>query len=232
MQNFIVKNKTSLIIVFITLLIFIGGVFLFSRGSVTDSGQSSLTVNSDLLVPQGSYETSGFSDGTYLPSSASAVVTIVEFGDYECPACGTYNPFIKQLLTNFAGKINYVFRNYAISYHANALSSSYAAEAAGLQGKYWEMHDILYSNQSEWSNLEDPMSVFVGYAKDLGLDIDKFTNDMNSSNIKDKVQNDINDGNAVGITATPTFFVNGKKISLTGSYDQLKSIVESELNAK
>jgi len=183
-------------------------------------------VDTSKLVSPNSYITSGFSDGNYLPATPSATTTLVEFGDYECPACGVYAPYVKQLLTDFSGKINFVFRNYPLSQHSNALVSAYAVEAAGLQGKYWQMHEKIYATQNDWVNLGDPKSVFVSDAKELGLDTNKFSTDMNSSQVKDIVQADVNDGNTVGLTETPTFYLNNLKINLTGSYDQFKSLIQ------
>ncbi len=210
-----------------TLVIFVGGIFLFSRGN---TNVSTKVVNSSLLIPQNAIVTSGFVNGNYLPASTSATATLVEFGDYECPACSVYSPFVKQLLTDFAGKINYVFRNFPLAQHKNAPVSSSAVEAAGLQGKFWQMHEKVYATQGDWSNLDDPTSVFVGYAKDLNMDLNKFSADMNSSVVKDKIQNDVNDGTTIGINETPTFYLNGQKITPAGSYDQLKSLVQSVLN--
>jgi protein-disulfide isomerase len=188
-------------------------------------------VDTNTLVPSGDYETSGLSNGEYLPASSSAKVTLVEFGDYQCPACGTYAPFVKQLLTDFSGKINFVFRNYPLSQHTNAPISSDAAEAAGLQGKFWEMHDKLYETQNDWSSSTNPESIFITYAQDLGLDINKFKTDIDSATVKNKVQSDTNDGNTVALTETPTFYLNGVKVAnLTGSYADLKSLVSGELS--
>ena len=196
-----------------------------TRGNTAPSPSDNKVDTSHLVSPN-SYTTSGFVDGNYLPATPSATTTLVEFGDYECPACGVYAPYVKQLLTYFAGKITFVFRNYPLPQHKNALISAYAVEAAGLQGKYWQMHEKVYATQESWVNLSDPKNVFIGYAKDLGLDTSKFTTDMSSSQVKNIVQADINDGNAVGLTETPTFYLNNLKISLTGSYDQFKNLIQ------
>jgi protein-disulfide isomerase len=230
MKSFLQNNKSFLIIGLITLAIFVGGIFLFGRGGSSNS--STNVVNSSLLVPANAIQTSGIVNGTYLPASASATLTLVEFGDYECPACGIYSPLVKELLTNFAGNVNYVFRNFPLTQHKNANISSYAVEAAGLQGKYWEMHEKMYATQADWSNLSDPTSIFIGFAKDMGLDVNRFTNDLGSSIVKNKVQNDLNDGNTIGITQTPTFYLNGKKLVLNGTADQLKSLVEAAISNK
>lgn len=229
MKDFFVRNKVFIIVILATAVLLIGGVFLFSKNS-GGSNLSSGTVNASLLIPQNAYITSGFANGEYLPASSSASATLVEFGDYECPACGVYSPFIQQLLTDFAGKFNYVFRNYPLTQHVNAPVSSYAVEAAGLQGKFWQMHEKVYATQADWASLSDPTSVFVSYAKNLNLDVNKFTVDMNSSVVKNKVQNDLNDGNTIGITETPSFFLNGQKISLSGTYDQLKNLMQGAIS--
>jgi protein-disulfide isomerase len=230
MKDFFIRNKVFIIIILATGILLFGGIFLFTKnGSPTTVGGK---VDTALLVPQNVIKTSGFTGGLYLPASNSATVTLVEFGDYECPACGVYNSYVKQILADFSGKINYVFRNFPLTQHKNALVSSSAVEAADYQGKYWQMHDKIYETQDDWANLDNPTNVFVAYAKDLGLNIDKFTADMTSSNVKDKIQADFADGTAIGITETPTFYLNGQKVILSGSYDQLKNLVENVLSSK
>jgi len=223
--DFFKRNKVFITIVSATIILFAGGIFLMTRGSPAPLAPDNKADTSRLISPN-SYETSGFVDGNYLPATASATTTLVEFGDYECPACGVYAPYVKQLLTDFAGKITFVFRNYPLPQHKNALISAYAVEAAGLQGKYWQMHEKMYATQNDWVNLNDPKNTFVGYAQNLGLNVDKFTADMDSSQIKDLVQSDMSDGNAVGLTETPTFYLNNLKINITGSYDQFKNLIQ------
>lgn len=229
MKDFFNRNKVLIGIIIITAVLLVGGVFLFTKNG-ENTNQTGKTVNMALLIPQNAVATSGFENGVYLPATPSATVTLVEFGDYECPACGVYSPFVKKLLTDFSGKITYVFRNYPLPRHKNAPISSYAVEAAGLQGKYWEMHEKMFASQNDWSSLPDPKEVFASYAKDLGLDINKFTADINSSAVKDKVQNDLNDGNTIGLIETPTFYLNGQKVTLSGTYDQFKALVQSALS--
>ena len=228
MKDFLNRNKVFIIVILTTVVLLVGGVFLFTKNG-GGSGQTGKTVNMSLLVPQNAIATSGYQNDTYLAASTSASVFLVEFGDYECPACSMYSPMVKQLLTEFAGKITYVFRNYPLPQHKNAPISSYAVEAAGLQGKYWEMHEKMFATQSDWSGLSDPKEVFMGYAKELGLDVNKFTTDIDSSTVKNKVQYDLNDGNTVGLTETPTFYLNGQKITLSGSFDQFKTLITSAL---
>ncbi len=226
MKDFIQRNKVFLIVSLVTIAVIIGGIFLMGGSENSDS---SSTINSSILVPEGVYKTSGFVDGSYLPASSSATVTLVEFGDYQCPACGVYAPYVKDVLTEFAGKVTYVFRNYPLPQHKNGPISSYAVEAAGIQGKYWEMQEKMYSTQSQWSDVSDPTDLFIGYAKELGLDTEKFLTDMGSQKVKDIVSKDTNDGNRVRLSETPTFYINGAKVKLSGSPDQLKDLVRGEI---
>lgn len=210
MPDFIKRNLIAIGIGLGTIILLVGGVFLFSK-----SGSTVKKVSNDLLIGKDSYQT-----------DPKAQVTLVEFGDYECPACATYNPLVKQLLADLPGQVNFVFRNFPLSQHANANISSYAAESAGLQGKFWEMHDKLYDSQNDWAQSSDAKSIFLGYAKDLGLNVAKFTEDLDSQKIKDKVSKDEADGNLLNINATPTFYVNGVKVeSLPGSYNAFKTII-------
>lgn len=221
------KDKGLVIGIIVTIALIVGGVLLMTRG--TTSGKKA--ISSEILVPAHEYIAGGIENGNYLSANSSPKVTLVEFGDYQCPACIEYHPFVKRLLTDFSGQINYVFRNYPLSQHANAPISAYAAEAAGLQGKYWQMHDKIYESTGEWVASTDAKSIFIGYAGVLGLDVKKFTSDIDSNDVKNKVQADTNDGNLVKLDATPTFYLNGIKVSgLAGSYDGFKSLINSELS--
>lgn len=227
------KDKGLIIGILATVILITGGVFLMSRGGSGNTSGNGTKVNSEILSPQGTYVTSGIINGSYLAASSSAKITLVEFGDYQCPACIEYHPLVKQLLTDYAGQINYVFRNFPLSQHANAPMSAYAAESAGLQEKYWQMHDKLYESTGEWVALGGPKSVFIGYAGSLGLDVAKFTSDMDSSTVKSKVQSDMNDGKVINLSETPTFYLDGVKIKgLTGSYAGLKNVISTELSKK
>lgn len=190
------------------------------------SSSPNVKVDTTRLVSPNSHKTSGYANGEYLPALPSATTTLVEFGDYECPACAVYSPMVKQLLSDFSGKITYVFRNYPLPQHKNALISSYAVEAAGLQGKYWQMHEKMFATQEAWSGLKDPKSTFIEYAKELGLDVNQFTKDIDSDLVKSIVQSDESDGNAIALTETPSFYLNDLKLSLTGNYDQLKNLIQ------
>ena len=157
-------------------------------------------------------------------------VKIVEFGDYQCPACSQAHPVTKQILQDFEGKVAFVYRNFPLPrLHPNARAAAEAAEAAGAQGKFWEMHDKLYETQEQWSVLPDPVGTFVKYATDLGLDATKFKEDVTNEANKERIDSDQSDGYNVGVSGTPTFFVNGRQ-QKNFDYSSLKSAIEAELN--
>ena len=222
------KDKGLIIGILATVILIVGGVFLMTRGGNSSSGSG---ISSEILVPSGSYVLGGIENGEYLASNPSSKVTLVEFGDYECPACVVYHPFVKQVLTEFPGKVNYVFRNYPLSYHQKALVASYVVEAAGLQNKFWQMHDKVYESSEEWVNSANTEETLLEYAKELGLDSEKLKSDMESDSIKNKIKSDMNDGDLVKLDSTPTFYVNGVKMeSLKGNYSDFKSIIQKALS--
>lgn len=157
-------------------------------------------------------------------------VQVVEFGDFQCPACGAAHPNVKQLLKDFDGKVAFYFRNYPLTnIHPNALAAAEAAEAAGDQNKYWEMHDKLYEAQTEWSTLSNPTDKFVEYATALGLDAEKFRQAVVAAKFKTTIEKDQADGTSLDLQATPTFFINGQKHEGGHDYPTLRKAVEEQL---
>jgi len=155
-------------------------------------------------------------NGDHVYGNKDAEVVLFEYGDFQCPGCGGAFPQIKSIKEDYKGKIAFVFRNFPLtSIHPNALAAATAAEAAGLQGKYWEMHDALYENQDGWSNLsaETRTDRFVDYANNLGLNIEKFKSDMTSKTVSEKISRDRALGNKLGVDSTPTFYINGEKVA-------------------
>ena len=207
--------KGLLVTGIITVVILFGGVILLSKGG---GNAQPVTVNQNLLVKSDSHQ-----------SNPNAKVTMVEFGDYQCPACGQAYPTVKQVKKDYGDKVNFVFRNYPLSQHKFALIAAEAAEAANAQGKFWEMHDLLYENQATWSIKDNPLDFFVGYAKDLKLDTDKFKKDIEDNKYATFIQADVNDGNSVAVNATPTFYVNGQIMSGIPSYADFKTLIDSGL---
>ena len=163
----------------------------------------------------------------------SGSTQLIEYSDFECPACKTYYTIVKQLNSDFAGKVTFIYRDFPlVSIHANAARAAEAAEAADLQGKFWEMHNKLFDGQDTWAAAKDPNPIFQQYAKDLGLNLDKFNSDINSSAMSDKIKAEENEGNSIPISGTPTFFLNGQQVSNPGDYENFKSILEKAVSAK
>jgi len=191
------------------------------------------------LSPQGSAVTGSSVDLSRLATSTShmtgklgAKVTVVEFGDYQCPACGEMNPFIDQLIATYGKNpdFNFVFRNFPLPQHPNAMIAAEAAEAAGAQGKFWEMHDLLYANQNDWADSTTPINFFTQYAKQLGLNVAKFTADVENNTYQDFILADQADGDAVDVQWTPSIFVNGELEQPTANPDDIKSKIDALLS--
>lgn len=158
---------------------------------------------------------------------------LVEYSDLQCPACKTFHEILKSFEAStspdfiITQKTTLVFRHFPLySIHKNTYSAAYAAEAAGLQNKFWEMTDLLYEKQSEWNNLSNPKKYFLDLAKILKLDIKKFSQDIESKTVKDKVQANLNEAESIGLNATPTFFLNGRKVEVN-TFDEFKNLLKS-----
>lgn len=146
-----------------------------------------------------------------MTGSTTAKVTMVEWGDFECPFCGQVEPILKQVIATYGGNpnFNFVFRNFPLSQHANARPAAEAAEAARAQGQFWGMYALLYEHQSEWSGLANPRRSFDSYAKSLGLDMTKFDTALNAGTYGPVVAADYQTATTLGLNHTPTIFLNG-----------------------
>lgn len=173
------------------------------------------------------------SDSDFVKGEKSAKVTLIEYGDFECPACAAYFPVVKQLSSEFGKDLRIVHRFFPLTnIHKNAMIAGQAAYAAGLQNKFWEMHDQLYENQNDWANLSDPRNSFLEYAKELGLDLPKFKTDATSKSTENFIKDAERNAKVIGINSTPTFFVNGYRIQNPAGYDAFKKIIQDEINKK
>jgi protein-disulfide isomerase len=153
---------------------------------------------------------------------ASAPITLLEFGDYECPDCGNAYPVIKRLIAEMGPRLRFVFRNFPLSnVHPHASVAAQAAEAAAAQGKFWEMHDLLYEHQKELADIE--MSKF---ALRIGLEIYRFDADLASERFSRRVTADYESGVRSGVTGTPTFFVNGARYVGEKDYESIKGTLD------
>lgn len=163
-------------------------------------------------------------------------VTLIEYGDYQCPFCKDYYPTVKQVQQAYGDDITFQFRNYPLTQlHPHAYEAARAAEAAGKQGKYFPMHDILYENQDSWANASDVESIFASYAQQLGLNVEQFKADSASADVAATINADIQAAQQIGATGTPTFVLDGKKIDTPPNANDLngfKQLIDTEIAAK
>ncbi len=169
-------------------------------------------------------------DDDFVKGNPEASVVIVEYSDFQCPACASYYPLVKFLVEEDLDGIAFTYRYFPLPQFENARLSSRASYAAGNQGRFWEMHDLIFDMQDEWARESDAEELFIGYAEDLDLNIDQFIEDMNSSEANNRINKDLSDASVLGVNSTPTFFVNGEKISNPESYEEFKSIIDNARN--
>jgi protein-disulfide isomerase len=161
----------------------------------------------------------------------NAPVTLEEYGDYQCPPCAALHPMLKTIEAQYGERLRFVFRHYPLtSAHPHALVAAHAAEAAGLQGRFWEMHDRIYENQQKWSTEVDPRPLFINYARDIGLDVDRFITDMKAPQIDARVTADRLRGRSMGVTGTPTLFINGRMLPVEAmSVEGMRAAIDRTL---
>jgi protein-disulfide isomerase len=155
---------------------------------------------------------------------ASARITLVEYGDFECPFCGRSYPAVRQIRDELGDRLRFVFRHYPRPEHPHARHAAEAAEAASAQGRFWEMHDQLFEHQDALTDTD-----LARYATDLGLDVERFQHDLTSHVYRDRVQRDIQSGAHSDVHGTPTFFINGVKHEGPDTFDDLMSAIRQQL---
>lgn len=193
-------SKRFLIVLAVCVLGFIGIFVVTSKKDTNSSNSSSKPGDSSQL-----------SNNTIGKNSKN--VTLVEYGDFQCPACGAYHPLVKEVVKKYENDIKFQFRNFPLQeIHQNARAASRAAESAGKQNKYWEMHDLLYEQQKTWEQSTSVSTIFEGYAKQLGLNLDTYKKDFASSEVNAIINADFAEGKRLGVDSTPSFFLQGKKL--------------------
>lgn len=206
-------------IILTVVVIGMAGLFVVTKKSSAPEA----TTNTDAKVVTASDHVRG---------DRNAPVTVIEYGDFQCPACGAFYPIVKTLEANYAGKVRFVFRHFPlIQIHPNALAAARAAEAAGMQGKFFEMHDKLYETQSVWGeSTTNQQALFEGYAQELGLNMAQFKVDYVSDKVATIINNDQASGQkAFNIDSTPTFILNGVKIKNPQGVDEFSKLLDAEI---
>jgi protein-disulfide isomerase len=152
------------------------------------------------------------SESMHIRGNPDAPVTMEEFGDFQCPPCGSFAAFAEELLKEYDSRLRIVFRHFPLAAHEHAREASLAAEAAGLQGHFWEMYDLLYREQAAWSKAPNTRELFESYAGTIGLNVDQFKKDMDGEQAKARVDADQARAESLGINVTPTLYINGQPV--------------------
>jgi protein-disulfide isomerase len=172
--------------------------------------------------------------GAEPPNSRGAnasTVTLEEFADFECPACGKFYPILKSIEAEYGNRIRVVFREFPLSQHVHAMTAARAAEAAGMQGKFWEMHDLLYQDTEKWTKAPNVAIQFEEYAKRIGLDVERFKHDQVTEEVKKRIMLDHVRGVSMKLHSTPTLYLNGQEVpwEQMKSVDELRMVIEKAL---
>ena len=208
-------KKAVWIVIVVAVVVLLG--FLLSSGN-----SSSVASN---------FSISAISTGDHVKGNKDAKVVLIEYSDFQCPACRSYYPILRQITQEYGDRIALVYRHFPLkTIHLNADFSARASEAANKQGKFWEMHDLLFEKQTEWESVSDILPVFSNYAKLLGLDTVQFEKDFKSNEVKDFVNSQRVSGNTFKVAGTPTFFLNGEKLENPRSIDEFKKLLNEALS--
>lgn len=219
------KDKFVLSIIGATILILVGAVFYFTKmdsaSAPNPDGSTPVSEDKQKLLEVASDD--------WIKGNPEATVTLVEYLDFECEACGAYYPLVKQLAEEFKDDVRFVNRYFPLPGHKNGMNAAQAVQAASMQGKYWEMHNILFENQKSWGEKASDPSLFEGYAKQVGLNVEQFKKDVVSKEVKDRVNRDKTSGTQLGVSGTPSFFLNGEKIQNPKSPEDFKILIQAAL---
>lgn len=212
-------GKSFWIILGVIIAASIGLIFLVSSGD--DSGN-----------PASVSEALEITDADHTKGIENASVQLVEYSDFQCPACGALFPIVDQVVKDYEDQIIYAFRHFPIvSIHPNAMAAARAAESAGYQDMFWEMHDTLFIRQNEWSPSSNATTIFEGYASELGLDIDEFQEGVTSEEASKTINSSLSVATGIGVNATPTYFINGEQIPTPQSVEEFSATIQAALDA-
>jgi protein-disulfide isomerase len=213
------RNLPFIIIGLVLLIALAGGGYLLrspggAQGTVPSNTNSGAAGSNSAPSPAPAAKPANGAEPPHLRGEASAPVLIEEYGDFQCPPCGALYPLMKKLEGEFGTRVRVVFREFPLpKIHKNALDAARAAEAAGLQGHFWEMHDLLYERQGNWNVMPDARPVFQEFAQELKLDVDRFKTDMDTLQVNSRISADMSRGESLGVKGTPTVFINGSELS-------------------
>jgi protein-disulfide isomerase len=227
------QSGAPLIIIGVVLIVAIlGGWWLYSS-SKSNPGTKANTNTPKQNANQAPQIPANAPPGATPPNmlgSPTAAVTVEEFADFQCPSCGATHPTMKQIQSMYGSRIKFIFREFPLPMHDKSYDAAVSAEAAGMQGKFWDMHNQLFTNQKTWAADPNYRQVWADYAQKIGLDVEKWKNDMAGLQAKSRVDADLQRGRGVNINTTPTVFVNGTQVPYPAvTVEGLKQIIDQEL---
>ena len=216
------EKKIKRILFWFGIIVLVGGAVF---GMIKLAGRASMSQTALLA--------NAISASDWIQGNKDSRVFLVEYSDFQCPACKIFYSFLKDIEGKYGDRLQLVYRHFPLSQHANAMLAAQAAEAAGKQGKFWEMHDKIFEGQNTWASQgkSDAEKTFTSYAQSSGLNTDQFKKDLSSNEIKVKIENDYKGGIKSGVNATPTFFLNGKKLPPPTSYGDFENTIVQAINA-
>jgi protein-disulfide isomerase len=226
-KNGTVKWIAITVISAIFLLLFVGIIVVAKNKNnpQTATGKAQFASNGHTRIM-----TKDGKDSTNSANQSQKMVTMVEYGDLQCPACKAYHPVVLQLLQAFPERLKLVFKNFPLTQvHPNAMAAAVAAEAAAKQGKFFEFVDNAYNKQEEWAGQVDPQAKFEEYVKSLGMNVEQFKKDQKDPSISKLISDQNTEGIQNGVTGTPSFFIDGKKIDNPANIEDFKKIISEEL---
>lgn len=227
------KRFLPLIIILCVLGVALGAGWYFKHSEKrTPSPRARATSTPSTSSPLGSIEPGAMPPHSF--GSEQAPVTLEEFGDFECPPCGMLHPILKTMEQEFGPRIRLIFREFPlVPTHQHALAAARSAEAAGLQGKFWQMHALLYENQKTWHEATDVNPIFEDYANRIGLDLNQFRGDLRSEIVEQRIFLDGKRAHSLGVKGTPTVFLNGREVPFESlAPEKLRALIDAELKSQ
>ncbi len=210
--------------VIIGIVVLIAIVFFMAKGSYKKSEDKIESTNTTQA------STLEIKENDWAIGSTTAKVVLVEYLDFECEACGAYYPLIRQIKDEYKESILFVVRYFPLPGHKNSKTAAYAVEAAGKQGKFWEMHDVLFNKQKEWGEGQfTNQNQFEKYAIETGVNIEQWKKDVTSDEVKKRVDESYKEAVSLNLQGTPSFFLNGKKIENPQGYEPFKKLIDEAL---
>ena len=211
------KRALPFIVIGIVLIAGVAALVIFSRQRGGDGKAGAFVANTQptTAAPSAAAQSSpNAPTGFAKPNvKVSSPVVLEEYGDYQCPPCGMLYPILEQIEHEYGDQVRVVFRHFPLTkIHKHAMMAAQAAEAARNQGKFWEMHERLYRNQNAWKDLPDGRPTFIGYARELGLNVERFSREIDSPEVQQRISSDMQRGSGVGVTGTPTVFIEGQML--------------------